>query len=383
MCTDTMTENAPLLGDVDSVDEVADASEAPAEARDVGGGMLARHVLALMGFLGFANVYAMRVNLSVAIVAMVNNTAIATNTSRTDNASCPAPGNSSYPPAPDGPFSWGPREQGWLLGAFFFGYVVTQLPGGRLAEKYGGKTLYGGGVLVTSVLTLLTPLAANTSIYLFILVRVLEGLGEGVTFPVMHAMLAVWVPPAERSRMAGLVYSGAQAGTVLSLPISGLLCSTYGWPSVFYVFGLLGIVWWVAWCWLVADSPDSHPRIDESERRYIVTSLAASKARLPSTAVPWLAILSSPSVWALTTAHVAQNYGFYTLLTELPTYMANVLHFNIRDNSLVSALPYLAMLAVSLTVTRLADIVLAAGYDRTTVRLGLQPSSCVDLLKRP
>ena len=183
--------------------------------------------------------------------------------------------------------------------------------------------------------------------------------------------------------MAGLVYSGAQAGTVLSLPISGLLCSTYGWPSVFYVFGLLGIVWWVAWCWLVADSPDSHPRIDESERRYIVTSLAASKARLPSTAVPWLAILSSPSVWALTTAHVAQNYGFYTLLTELPTYMANVLHFNIRDNSLVSALPYLAMLAVSLTVTRLADIVLAAGYDRTTVRLGLQPSSCVDLLKRP
>ena len=162
-----MTETAALLGDVDSVDQVQDASEAPAEARDVGGGMLARHVLALMGFLGFANVYAMRVNLSVAIVAMVNNTAIATNTSRTDNASCPAPGNSSYPPAPDGPFSWGPREQGWLLGAFFFGYVVTQLPGGRLAEKYGGKTLYGGGVLVTSVLTLLTPLAANTSIYLF------------------------------------------------------------------------------------------------------------------------------------------------------------------------------------------------------------------------
>ena len=39
--------------------------------------------------------------------------------------------------------------------------------GGRLAEKYGGNTLYGGGVLVTSILTLLTPLAANTSIYLF------------------------------------------------------------------------------------------------------------------------------------------------------------------------------------------------------------------------
>ena len=168
--------------------------------------------------------------------------------------------------------------------------------------------------------------------------------------------------------MAGFVYSGAQAGTVLSLPISGLLCSSYGWPTVCYVFGLLGILWWLAWCWLVADSPDSNPRIDESERRYIVASLAASKAGQPSSAVPWLAILSSPAVWALTTAHIAQNYGFYTLLTELPAYMANVLHFNIRDNSLVSALPYLAMLAVSLTVTRLAVVGLAAGYDRTTVR---------------
>merc|ERR1719509_527370 len=95
---------------------------------------LARHVLAAMGFLGFANVYAMRVNLSVAIVAMVNHTAIATNTSARDNATCPS-GGGPAPPAQDGPFVWGAQEQGWLLGAFFVGYVVTQLPGGRLAER--------------------------------------------------------------------------------------------------------------------------------------------------------------------------------------------------------------------------------------------------------
>ena len=121
----------------------------------------------------------------------------------------------------DGPFDWGEREQGWLLGAFFYGYVATQIPGGRMAEKYGGKKLYGVGVLITAVFTLVTPLAANISIYALVLVRIIEGLGEGVTFPAMHAMLAVWVPPQERSRLAGLIYGGAQAGTVLSLPISG------------------------------------------------------------------------------------------------------------------------------------------------------------------
>jgi len=331
-----------------------------------GWGLNARTVLAVMGFLGFANVYAMRVNLSVAIVAMVNNTAIATNNSKMNNNTCPVAANITEVPT-DGPFAWGPNEQGWLLGAFFFGYVVTQIPGGRLAEVWGGKSLYGGGVLLTAIFTLLTPLAANTSIHLFVLVRVLEGLGEGVTFPAMHAMLAVWVPPSERSRMAGIVYSGAQAGTVLSLPISGMLCDAYGWGSVFYVFGCLGLVWWFAWCWLVFDSPASHPRIDPAERRYILSSLATTKSTRTAS-VPWLSILTSGPVWALVFAHVAQNYGFYTLLTELPSYMANVLHFNIRDNSFLSALPYLFMLIVALIVTRLADFLLANGVDRTVTR---------------
>lgn len=184
----------------------------------------------------------------------------------------------------------------------------------------------------------------------------------------MHAMMAVWVPPSERSSMAGLIYSGAQAGTVLSLPLSGLLCDTYGWSSVFYVFGCLGLVWWVAWCLLVYNSPSSHPRIDPTEQRYIISSLSSTTSPSSSTSVPWRSIFSSSSVWALIVAHACQNYGFYTLLTELPSYMANVLHFNIRSNSLVSALPYLAMLVVANTGTRLADFVLAKGLDRTKTR---------------
>ena len=73
-------------------------------------------------------------------------------------------------------------------------------------------------------------------------------------------------------------------------------------------------------------------------------------------------------MWALIIVHIAQNYGFYTLLTELPTYMHNVLHFNIRSNAMVSALPYLAMLVVSLLATRLADYLITSGFDRTLVR---------------
>ena len=67
---------------------------------------------------------------------------------------------------------------GLILASFFFGYVITQLPGGWLGTRFGGKYLLGLGVLCTSVLTIFTPLAARHSVGMLILVRILEGLGE-------------------------------------------------------------------------------------------------------------------------------------------------------------------------------------------------------------
>ena len=67
---------------------------------------------------------------------------------------------------------------GVILGAFFYGYLTTQLPGGVLGNKYGGKMVFGYGVLVTSLLSLATPIVARTSYVLFIALRVIEGIGE-------------------------------------------------------------------------------------------------------------------------------------------------------------------------------------------------------------
>lgn len=83
-----------------------------------------------------------------------------------------------------------------------------QVPGGRIAEIFGGKLVYGVGVLLTAIFTILSPIAAFADFKFFIVVRVLEGLGEGVTYPAMHAMLARWIPPLERSKFAAYVYAG-------------------------------------------------------------------------------------------------------------------------------------------------------------------------------
>ena len=71
-----------------------------------------------------------------------------------------------------------PLPAGWVLSAFFYGYLITHIPGGLLAQRVGGKWVFGLGVLITAILTTLTPFAADTSVWLLVALRVLEGLSE-------------------------------------------------------------------------------------------------------------------------------------------------------------------------------------------------------------
>lgn len=122
---------------------------------------------------------------------------------------------------------------------------------------------------------------------------------------------------------------GSQGGTVISLPLSGLLADNVSWESVFYVFGTLGCVWFVAWCFLVYDSPDTHPRISEVERAYIVSHIPTSNKGSKLPFPPLLKIATSVPFLALLCAHIGQNWGYYTLLTETPTYLNNIQHFSL------------------------------------------------------
>lgn len=244
---------------------------------------------------------------------------------------------------------------------------MTQVPGGRLAEVLGGKKIYGFGVLMTAIFTILTPIAAYYNLPALVIVRIFEGIGEGVTFPAMHAMLARWIPPLERGRFAAITYAGANFGTVVSLPLSGYLCSLDfmgGWPLAFYIFGILGIIWFLFWLVLVYDTPQTHPRITSNERAYIEYSVRRDDDELLGeiSSVPWMAILTSVPLWAILITQCGQSWAFYTQLTELPTYMDNILHADIQQNAYLSALPYLTSWIFGICSSIMADWILAKGY---------------------
>ncbi|XP_013178070.1 PREDICTED: vesicular glutamate transporter 1 isoform X1 [Papilio xuthus] len=313
-----------------------------------------RLLVALLAFFGFFNCYALRVNLSVAVVAM-------TEPVETELEN----GTIIYVPE----FDWSSQTKGLVLSSFFYGYLVTQLPGGWLAAKIGGNRVFAIGIGATSLLTLFTPPLAHTSTALLIAVRIVEGLFEGVTYPCIHAVWSRWAPASERARLATFAFSGSYAGTVVSMPLCSLLAHYTGWPGIFYVFGILGLVWTTIWWLVVKESPEKDPHITAAELKYIQESRGTQTVEGAQLRHPWCAMLTSPPVWAIVVAHFSENWGFYTLLTFLPTFMKDVFKFETSSAGWVSALPYLAMALVLQVAGHLSDWLLRRGtFSRTNIR---------------
>jgi len=320
-----------------------------------------RYALVFWGWLGFINLYFQRVNLSVAMVAMVNHTATHGHGVLNETETCPDPGkdNNNTDNDPEGEFPWDQNKQSQILGAFFYGYLVMQIPGGWLSERFGAKWVFGLGTLFTSLFSLLMPIGARSEPTgtLLLVFRLLQGFCESVTTPSMSCLLGQWAPPAERSMMATMTYSGNQMGTIIGMPLVGILCKSSlfgGWPSVFYVYGIIGIIWFILWSFFCFDRPDNHPRISAAERDFIKESLGKEKGtKIPPT--PWKQIFTSVPVWALIVTHTCFNWVFYTLLTETPSYLADILHFQIQQNAFLSALPYVLMWLVIIIGGQLAD----------------------------
>ncbi|XP_027054875.1 sialin-like isoform X1 [Pocillopora damicornis] len=218
-----------------------------------------RYVIGIFLMFGFTNVYAMRVNLSVALAVMVGNQTLMKG------------GMEIEEPAE---FSWGTKTQGFILSAFYFGYIVVHLPGGYLARKHGGATLLGLSVGATGILTLFTPLAAKTHVGVFIALRIAVGFAEGPVYPAGHAFWSKWAPPLERSKLATLNIAGGILGIIMSMFLSGYIAFHFGWSWIFYVFGSSGLIWSILCLCLVSNSPSQQRWMSREEAEYIQFSLA-------------------------------------------------------------------------------------------------------------
>ncbi|KAL0056199.1 hypothetical protein WJX82_008643 [Trebouxia sp. C0006] len=218
---------------------------------------------------------------------------------------------------------WSATDRGLVSSAFFWGYALTQIPAGYISTKVGGAKVLLLGVLLWSIGTLAAPPLAHISLFALCASRVFVGLGEGLAPSSATNVMARLIPERERSRAVTAVFGGLDVGSAVGLVLCGPIIKHLGWPSVFYLFAFLGVLWTLLF-----------PRLNPDEPDMLVPSELQPDSPDAPKAVPWGLFAKSAPVWAIITAHFCFNWGYYTLLAWLPSYFELALGLSVDKSSL-------------------------------------------------
>ncbi|KAJ8946323.1 hypothetical protein NQ318_004212 [Aromia moschata] len=304
-----------------------------------------RHVqYALLFSVNFL-AYSIRNILNVAVIAMISK----------------EPPDASIPTYPE----WSEKKN-VMLSSFFWGYICLQVVAGQIAKNYGPKLFLTGAIFTCSTFSILIPILGERYGYeAVIMCRIIQGLAQGFVYPSVHNLLSAWVPLFNRAKVATFVYAGSPLGTMIAMPIAGYLSSIkLGWPSVFYLYGCIGYLWCVLWFFAGSNSPQQHGKVSPAELKYIHHGTnVEDRENIPT---PWKDIFTSLPFWAILVANSGNIWGYWTLLTEISTYMEKILGFKIASNSALSALPYFMQWLVGLIIGPIADYVVVRNI--TTIR---------------
>ncbi|CAF1638024.1 unnamed protein product, partial [Adineta ricciae] len=317
--------------------------------------MPVRYQTAFLSSLGFLISFGIRCNMGVSVVAMTHN-----ETERLPNGTLKVIKLAQ--------FDWTPGIIGIVDSSFFWGYLITQVPGGYLAAKFPANHVFGFALGISSFLNLFIPSAAKVHYGLVMILRILQGLVEGVTYPAAHGIWRWWAPPLERSTLATISFTGSYAGAVLGIPLSGILTEYFNWQVAFYFYGLVGIIWSVYWWHSSYERPAIHPKISEEERVYIEESIGEASSIANKTWIkpPWREFLHSKPVWAIIVANFCRSWSFYLLINSQAEYFREALDYKVGKDPFSAALPHLTMSCIVPFAGKLADY-LRTNYLTTTV----------------
>ena len=280
---------------------------------------------------------------------------------------------------------WSPTVQGAVMSAFFLGYVTLQIPAGYLSDRFGGKWVLGLGVLFWSLFTLLTPASAALGITVLLACRFLMGVAEAVTWPSIYSLYSRWVHPDRRASAVGLMNSGISGGSVIALICTPWLISVWSWQGAFYLYGLLGVIWFVVWATLARSRPADKTDWDTPSAASATAEAGSATDRNDASAqtvYPRLTVrgmLRSRAVWAIAIAHICINWSLYLVLSWFPTFVNRELGADLQLAGVLALAPTIVSLIMAPLAGRLFDRLVAGGRDRLKVRCTMQSLAFVGI----
>lgn len=298
-------------------------------------------------------VNAMRTNIGVTVLTILDKETHRVNNDTGQNREIPT-------------VDWNTEKIGYLHSIFYVGYLITHLPGGYLTTRLPSHKMFGGCILVSSVLNLTLPVAIELAGYsVTLLLRFLQGLSEGLLYPSCYGILRHWSTPQERGRVGSLVLTGAYFGPAVGFPLAGIITDYFGWDYIYYVNGGLGVIFVLFWTWVSEEKPAHHSKITAGELSFIEELQGSETHDYEGLRIPWRAIMTSPAVLSLCLCNIARNWVFILGLTNEPFYL-NMFKFTIAQNGAFSALPHIFKMSASLISGLIADFILSKHLLTTT-----------------
>ncbi|HKR19594.1 MAG TPA: MFS transporter [Stellaceae bacterium] len=238
-------------------------------------------------------------------------------------------------------FGFDKATMGAIFSAFVWSYALCQIPGGWLGDRFGPRRVLTAIVGYWSVMTALT--AAATGAASFIALRFLFGIGEGGAFPVATRSMQLWFPRQERGLVQGVSHSASRFGAAIAPPIVVAIITTLGWHWVFYICGMVGILWAALWYGCYRNLPEEQESVSKEELAYIRGVDAKGNIKPPqiekTASVPWGTLFRSPNMWAIMCAYFTYVYCLWIFLSWLPSYLFEARHFTLIKVGIFASLP--------------------------------------------
>lgn len=230
-------------------------------------------------------------------------------------------------------------QMGWVLSAFALGYALFQVPGGALGDKYGVRKVMTAIMVIWSLFTALT--GATWNYISMLLCRFTFGAGEAGAFPNISRAAYSWVPLKERGIFQGINFSGSRLGAAFALPLVAYLIDAWGWRSIFYFFGLVGVLCALLFYFLFRNKPEEHSGISDLEKEYIIKNRQQEEEK-SGVDLSVGSILASKNVRLAMIQYVGSNFIFFFMLTWLFPYIKAKYNLNLVATGFYAMLPLIA-----------------------------------------
>jgi sugar phosphate permease len=228
---------------------------------------------------------------------------------------------------------------GFATGMFFWGYIVLQVPVGRLAAVWSAKWVIFGLLMVWSLVSFSTAFVHTENE--LIANRFILGVFEGGVLTSTIVLIRKWFTRKERARANTLFLISIPLASVIANPISGLVLEHFGWQMMFMVEALPGLFWSIVWVLAIKDEPRSAAWLDAEEKAGLLADLEAERSTITPVQGHWIRTIWHPAVLLLAL------YNFLALMAEwgvtlwLPTVLKET-GLTITSVGFLSIMPYAA-----------------------------------------